>query len=194
MMLKIVVYRGRKILPKLDKVFFLIIILGVIGGCSFFFSAPSRYQTAKDKYYSITFHHESWKKQNDKQSDYSFIFVPSDSHLMEKAGQTLMSKSYCHEYQDQPLENLALKITSHFKNFTIYHQQTFYFNEREAFHLNGSGTLDGIKVKINLVNTRRNDCYYDFLFIQPNEINERDEIEIAIPHIFNLFLSSVKFQ
>lgn len=181
----------KKLLPFF--IFFGIMCLGS-SSCSFFFSSKDRYQSAKNKYYTITFRHQNWKQQDDPNSDFSFLYRSQSSNASQARGQLLVAKSYCQEFQDASLEELATKILKSFKDFKINKQQYFTFQKREAFRLTGQGYIDGVKVSISLVNTRRNFCYYDFIFIDPSENEEKTIIlKNENQNMFNDFLSSVKF-
>jgi hypothetical protein len=59
---------------------------------------------------------------------------------------------------------------------------------REAYRLDGKGKVDGVPVGLQLLNTRRNNCYFDFVSIVPEKLIDSDV------ELFDRFLKSVEFQ
>lgn len=136
-------------------------------------------KTAKGSRYQVSFNKPEWKFKKDKRSDYVY------ENLSD--GRILLSNSFCEEFQEQSLENLARKTFKSVKNFKANKSHYSAFNDREAYRISGTGLVDGVKVTLRLLNTRRNNCYFDFLSISP-EGTDKDET------IFNEFLKSVEFK
>lgn len=136
--------------------------------------------SAKGKQYEIRFKEAGWKLlTNDERSDY--VFENND-------GRILLSNSFCGEFQDQELEYLANKT---FKSVgTFESEKAFYttLHDREAFRLQGKGKVDGVPVGLQILNTRRNNCYFDFVSILPEKFQGSD------PALFDRFLSAVEFK
>lgn len=156
-----------------------ILLLLFISSCSIFMSGKEAPKTAKGSRYKVTFDDPEWKFKKDKMSDYVF------ENLSD--GRILLSNSFCEEFQDESLEYLAGKTFKGVKNFRENKKDYTTFHDREAYRISGSGLVDGVVVTLRLLNTRRNNCYFDFLSISP-EGTEKDET------IFNEFLKSVEFK
>lgn len=156
----------------------ILFVLLFFTSCSFFIKGSEAPKSAKTTYYVVDFSGSGWTESKDKRSD--FIFEHSD-------GRILLSNSFCDEFQEGPLEQLAHKT---FKSLTDFHATSgdyTTFHNREAYMLSGSGMVDGVKVNLRLLNTRRNNCYFDFVSINPhlNISNEAD---------FQGFLKAVVFK
>jgi hypothetical protein len=158
------------------KLCFLLLLLS---SCSFFISGKEAPKTAKGSLYSISYSLPYWEYKKDKRSDY--VFENS------KDGRVLLSNSFCEEFQEDSLEHLALKTFNTIKNFKTKSSEYTTFQHREAYRVEGSGLVDGVKVNLKILNTRRDNCYYDFLSIIPDKSKEEDDA-------FNVFLSTVAFR
>jgi hypothetical protein len=154
-------------------------ILLLISGCSLLFGDKDRPRTAKNTYYNISFHSSDWLEKKDQRSDYIFI--------NSKDGRILLSNSFCDEFQELPLDQLAQKSFRTIKDFQTNSSDYTTYHHREAYRLQGSGLVDGVKVNLYLLNTRRDNCYFDFLAISPLETSSSKEI-------FEAFLDSVEFK
>ena len=119
-----------------------------------------------------------WEQKKDKRSDYVFS---------NKDGRILLSNSFCEEFQEQSLNRLAQKTFNNIKDFQEITGRFTSFYDREAYRLEGRGFVDGVKVNLRLLNTRRNNCYFDFLAISPE--GTRDEEDA-----FEKFLKAVVFK
>lgn len=149
----------------------------LLSSCSMFFGSETP-KSAKDDQYKIKFKANNWKQQKDKRSDYVFE--------NEKDGRIILSNSFCEEFQEQPLDRLALKTFRTIDNFQANKKDYTTFHNREAYKVNGTGEVDGVKVNLKLLNTRRNNCYFDFLAIDPKSSQADDS--------FEAFLNSVEFK
>lgn len=136
-------------------------------------------KSAKGSLYTIPFSSPGWVYKKDKRSDYIFE--------NDKDGRILLSNSFCEEFQDQPLEQLATKTFKTMKNFKVKGQKYTTFQDREAYLMEGTGIVDGVNVNLRLLNTRRNNCYFDFLAISPEGTDSTDSV-------FYDFLKSVVFK
>lgn len=136
--------------------------------------------SAKGKEYKINFSEEGWKKlEKDERSDY--VFEHSD-------GRILLSNSFCGEFQDQPLDNLANKTFKAVGSFKSDKGEWTTLQNREAYRLEGKGKVDGVLTGLQILNTRRNNCYFDFVSITPEKsLKDRGSL-------FDRFLSSVEFK
>lgn len=155
-----------------------LIFLFSLYGCSFFISDKAP-KTGKGSEYTIEFQKNDWKSKKDNRSDYVF------ENLND--GRILLSNSFCDEFQEQPLENLALKGLSGVKDVVVLQNKYVTFKNREAFHIQASGLVDGVKVFLHLLNTRRDNCYFDFMEISPFLGRKNDSS-------FQEFLDSVVFK
>lgn len=135
--------------------------------------------SAKDKSYQVKFNSPQWEVQsNDKRSDYVF---------QNKDGSILLSNSFCGEFQDEPLDRLAVKTFKGVSGFTSGEASWLTYRDREAYRLEGKGKVDGVSVGLRVLNTRRDNCYFDFISISPagSEVSKE---------VFDGFLSSVVFK
>ena len=152
------------------------LFLFILSSCSLFFGDEAP-KSAKDKDYSLSYSSPEWVQKKDERSDYVFE---------HKDGRIFLSNSFCEEFQDQPLDRLALKTFRAVDKFKATSQNYTTFNNREAYRVNGTGEVDGVKVVLKLLNTRRNNCYFDFLAIDP--------AKAADEKAFEAFLNSVEFK
>lgn len=136
-------------------------------------------KTAKTTRYTISFNSADWLPEKETRSDYVFENT--------KDGRILLSNSFCDEFQEQPLDQLAKKTFKTISNFKSTETGYTTFQDREAYRITGTGLVDGVKVNLRLLNTRRDNCYFDFLAISP-EGTRSDDIE------FQKFLRSVVFK
>jgi hypothetical protein len=155
-----------------------ICLLLILSSCSLSLTGKDVPKSAKDSHYSIEYTLPGWEHKKDKRSDYVFN---------NKDGRILLSNSFCEEFQEQPLDRLALKTFNNITNFKETTGRFTAFNDREAYRLEGIGQVDGVKVNLRLLNTRRNNCYFDFLSISPD--GSKDE-----ENAFENFLNAVEFK
>jgi hypothetical protein len=157
----------------------LFFVLVFLSGCTLFMSGKDSPKTAKGKYYSVHFGQPYWVFKKDERSDY--VFENSQD------GRILLSNSFCEEYQDQPLDVLASKTFKTIKSFRVKESRYTTFRDREAYRVQGSGLVDGVSVNLTLLNTRRDNCYFDFLAITPSKAMDQKPI-------FDDFLKTVVFR
>lgn len=136
-------------------------------------------KSAKGSSYSLSYKAQGWVQKSDERSDY--VFENED-------GRILLSNSFCDDFQEQPLEKLAHKTFRTVGEFKPNKGDYTTFNKREAYRLAGKGTVDGVKVVLRLLNTRRNNCYYDFVSITPEAKSQEADPD------FETFLGSVEFK
>ena len=149
--------------------------------CSFMFGIKPP-EGAKNSGYTVNFKASNWVevKVKDQRSDYVFE--------NKKDGRILLSNSFCKEFQDQPLDLLAINTFNTVDDLKIEKKEFKTFHEREAYQIAGKGAVDGVEVAITLLNTRRNNCYFDFVSITPQKQNPNKESD------FEDFLKSVEFK
>lgn len=155
------------------------ITLLFLSGCSFFIKGSEAPKTAKGTQYSILFAKADWVLEKDKRSDYIYKNI--------KDGRILLSNSFCEEFQEQPLEQLANKTFKTVTDFKSSVHEYTTFHNREAYRLEGAGLVDGVRVNLRLLNTRRNNCYFDFVSINPELSHINDSS-------FQDFLKAVDFE
>jgi hypothetical protein len=157
----------------------LLISLIFLSSCSLFVGSKDAPTTAKGTYYTINFKEDNWVSTNEKRSDYIFENT--------KDGRILLSNSFCDEFQEQPLDLLATKTFKTVNQFKVQLSEYTIFKKREAYRLEGTGMVDGVKVNLHLLNTRRNNCYFDFVAITPEKSTEQNSS-------FDEFLKAVDFE
>lgn len=154
-------------------------VIFLLTGCSLFMSGPDQPRTAKNTRYTIHFKNSEWFEKNDDKSDYIFE--------NRKDARIFLSNSFCDEFQEQSLDKLAKKIFKNIQNFKMTQSQFITFKGREAFKAEGHGLVDGVRVNLILMNTRRDNCYFDFLSITPSK-------SLTESRSFEDFLNSVEFK
>lgn len=152
-------------------------LLFLLTSCSLFFGSDSP-KSAKGSGYEVDFGDKDWVLSKDERSDYVFE--------NKTDGRILLSNSFCGEFQDDPLDQLALKTFRTINKFEAKAKDYATFQNREAYRVSGTGEVDGVKVNLKLLNTRRNNCYFDFLSIDPMSATKDDA--------FERFLSAVSFR
>lgn len=153
------------------------VLLLLLTSCSIFFGSDTP-KSAKGSEYNLNFDQQNWEMKKDERSDYVYT--------NKNDGRILLSNSFCEEFQDDPLDQLALKTFRTINNFKASKKDYTTFNNREAYRVSGTGEVDGVKVNLNLLNTRRNNCYFDFLSIDPMSATK--------DNAFDKFLGSVEFK
>jgi hypothetical protein len=161
------------------KLCLLLISLLSLSSCSIFFRGQDGPKTAKGSSYTITYNQPDWVYKKNERSDYIYENM--------KDGRILLSNSFCEEFQEQPLDQLANKTFKTVKHFKSNISKYTTFQDREAYHLEGMGQVDGVKVTLRLLNTRRNNCYFDFVAIIPEKVSDADAA-------FDKFLKTVVFR
>ncbi len=131
-------------------------LIFLLTSCSFFSSTPQS-QSAKDSY-TLPSPPKSWKANHTQQADYVF-YGPK--------GSSLLIQSFCKEFQSPTLKNLAHGTFNSLDRAKITEQVEFNLQDRKALRSQGEAFLDGVKIHLTLVNTKRNNCYYDFLEVLP---------------------------
>ncbi len=157
-----------------------IFFLLFLSSCSLFFGGSNAPKTAKNSHYTIDFKSDDWVVRKDNRSDYIWE--------NKKNGRILLSNSFCDEFQEQGLDELAKKTVRTMSKFDSHKGAFTTFHDREAYRLEGDGTVDGVKVGLSLLNTRRNNCYFDFVSIAPLSNPESND------SAFDKFLGSVVFK
>ncbi len=156
-----------------------ILSLLLLTSCSLSFG-PEQPASAKNKMYKVRFNESEWIQKKDERSDYVWE--------NNSDGRILLSNSFCEEFQDQPLDKLATKTFNTIDELSIKKQDYTTFNNREAYRIEGKGSVDGVPVGLRLLNTRRNNCYFDFVAITPLK-SAKDDLSD-----FEKFLDSVEFR
>jgi hypothetical protein len=156
-----------------------LLLFALISSCSFIDDDKDN-SSAKNIHYKVTFQVEGWQLLKDGQSDYAW--------MNKDDGRVLISNSFCNEYQNQSLNNLALKTINSLSDGKLTQEKKITFHEREALEVEGEGKVDGVGVHLKLLNTRRNNCYFDFIAITPISVGTKGSED------FKIFLQSVEFK
>lgn len=144
------------------------------------FGGPQGPISAKGNQYAINFKSQEWSAKKDERSDYVFE--------NNKDGRILLSNSFCDEFQEKGLDVLARKTFNTVDGFEVREERFLTFHNREAYRLEGTGKVDGVEVLMKIQNTRRNNCYFDFVSIIPKSAGQTSDPE------FEQFLGSVDFK
>lgn len=133
-----------------------IAILLILSSCSFFL--PSTKTKNAKASYQMKFVPNGWSEHKTDRADYYF----QGPH-----GASLIAQSFCNEFQNDDLKKLAANTFRSLDSSIIKQQKSFTLKNREALETRGEASMDGVKVNLALINTRRNNCYYDFFEILP---------------------------
>jgi hypothetical protein len=155
-----------------------IVFITLLSGCSLVWKDKAL-ETAKGSQYRLNFSSPGWVQKENNRSDY-VLENRHDARIM-------LSNSFCEEFQEQPLDVLATKTFRTVSDFQVNKQEYTTFKGREAFRTEGIGKVDGVAVELRLLNTRRNNCYFDFFAITPLTSNRSSSD-------FEAFLDSVEFR
>lgn len=129
--------------------------------------------------YKINFIHDNWQEIPPEDSDRAF--------LNNTNGNIILANSFCDKYQETSLPTLAKRALTDISKQNILEEKHFTFKERDAYLVYMQGRIDGVAMYLQLVNYRRDNCYYDFLYISQYQIKSNHE------KIFNIFLDSIEF-
>ena len=154
-------------------------LLFIISGCSLSMG-PDQPKSAKGDEYKVHFNSPNWTLKTEDRSDYVWV--------NKLDGRILLSNSFCEEFQDQPLDTLATKTFNTVDELKVEKKDFTTFKNREAYRIEGRGKVDGVPVGLILLNTRRSNCYFDFVSITP--LDSAHEVQID----FDKFLDSVEFK
>jgi hypothetical protein len=154
-------------------------LLILLTSCSVFIKDKTP-ETAKGSQYTVKFASVDWLLKKDDRSDYVFE--------NQKDGRILLSNSFCKEFQDEPLDELAKKTFRSLADYKKINSLFKPFQHREAYFLEGRGNVDGVLVDLRLLNTRRNNCYFDFVGISPVATSPQVNTD------FEAFINSVEFK
>jgi hypothetical protein len=155
-------------------------LLLLLTGCSIISFGNKAPPSAKDVRYQVKFRLAEWSAVEEKRSDYVFE--------NKEDGRILLSNSFCEEFQEQSLEDLAAKTFRAVDGYKKGKGSYTTFHNREAFRSEGSGVVDGVKVYLQMLNTRRNNCYFDFVSITPENASRAED------QAFQHFLDTVEFK
>jgi hypothetical protein len=167
-------YNKLKIPMKNGRLMHSVVLFFLITACSFF-TASDKSISAKDSYILSPLA-PSWRQEASLKADYLFS---------GPAGASLIVQSFCHEFQSSSLKNLAQETFNSLDQAQVTKQNEFILQGRSALRTQGIGQLDGVKVHLTLINTKRNNCYYDFLEILPHA---------QTASIINELLAGITFQ
>ncbi len=156
-----------------------LLLFALISSCSFIDNDKDN-NSAKNIHYKVTFELKGWQPLKDGQSDYAW--------MNQDDGRVLISNSFCNEYQNQSLNNLALKTINSLSEGKLMRERIVTFYDREALEVEGQGKVDGVGVHLKMLNTRRHNCYFDFIAITPIAVGTKG------PEDFKIFLQSVEFK
>ena len=137
--------------------------------------------SAKGDIYQLHFQRSGWSVRQDKRADYVW------SH---HDGRVLLANSFCDQFQSGSLEDYAIKTARSVEQLEILDKKITHFRSREAFMLKARGKVDGVEVNLTLLNSRRNNCYFDFVSIIPGTTPAQPSFEKD----FDYFLESVEFR
>ena len=138
-----------------------LLLILLLVGCSWLVPSPKKPKSAKDSQYKLQYKGSDWSAIKQDQSDYVF---------QHQNGTTIIINSFCGEFQNDPLKQMAEKTFNGLDNIKNIQEKSMTVSNREAYSMQADGGLDGVTVNIKIINMRRNNCYFDFVRITPSGI------------------------
>lgn len=151
-----------------------VLFLFLFTSCAQLFTADKAVK-AKDTY-TVPALPPQWKSRSPQDGDYM---------LTGPLGASLFIQSFCGEFQGESLPILARKTFKSLDQSKILEQKEFILSGRSALKSSGEALVDGVRIRLHLINTKRNNCYYDFLEILPMPQS---------PSMMDQFIRAVKFK
>lgn len=85
-------------------------------------------------------------------------------------GATIVTDALCGpKFQDAPLSRLARDLFYRLKDKRMGDERPLTLDGRSALRLQGSGALDGVPIKMDVVVMKKDFCLYDFVYFAPPE-------------------------
>lgn len=105
-----------------------------------------------------------------------------------KTGNTIAIISECSQTKDPELITLESESMEALSSAKILSSKTMAFNEREALRSMGEGNIDGVPVKIDVVNFKKSNCMYALTYFGKSTGFANDQTE------FENFIKGFKAQ
>lgn len=91
-------------------------------------------------------------------------------HENDAMGATIVTDALCGpKFQDAPLSRLARDLFDRLENKRLGEEKDFTLDGRRALRLQGSGALDGVPIRMDVVVMKKDFCLYDFVYFAPPE-------------------------
>lgn len=104
----------------------------------------------------------SWQKKSYKKS--VITFVNTENHA------SISTQSFCSQsYSDVALKYLMKDLFIGLENSHTLRKESFILDGREALKWIQEGLLDGVKVRIDAVSVKKNNCLIDFYLVSPEK-------------------------
>lgn len=140
-------------LRRTHLIFIFVQIVLFAGACSFQEPAPK----AK---YSIPTDFPNWKVEQLDPYDY----------LFSRDQKSLMIKSRCDRHESHDLKGLRRDILSGLETPEIIEETEITMSDRKALKSTVKAKVDGVPVKLTMINFQKDFCQFDFISIDANEI------------------------
>ncbi|MCC6276723.1 MAG: hypothetical protein IT289_02265 [Oligoflexia bacterium] len=110
-------------------------------------------------------------KFNPPSSPFKKVSVSSADHVFqsEKTGSTIAVNSLCQKYVDVKLTHLRDNILAGVEQLKTESETDITYNDREGKRVVALGTMDVIKVKVDLLIFKKNNCTFDLTYISRPE-------------------------
>ena len=124
--------------------------------------------------------------ERDIQTNPSIQFIEKIASTLKVPVNSLLFEQSDEEVLDPEWKQLVIEAM----NSGIEKEQFIAYNNREALRSDAAGQLDGVKVKVNLLNVKKNFCSYTISMVSLQE-KEKDNNSVQV---FENFLKGFKIQ
>lgn len=86
----------------------------------------------------------------------------------DEMGGTIVTDALCgRKFPDAPLSRLAGDLFYNLTEKKFETEKSFILDGRSALRLEGSGSLDGVSIRMDVVVLKKDFCLYDFVYFAP---------------------------
>lgn len=135
-----------------------------ICSCSAFIPGP---EGSPNKTYKVNFNNSDWSAIGPDSSDHAFVSTKTKS--------TIVAQSFCKKFQTASLETLSSTIFNGIDDLVVIEKNDLSIASREALRTLAHGTIDGVKVFLNLVSVQKDLCLFDFVLISTSLDNMKKD-------------------
>jgi hypothetical protein len=160
----------------LGRVFAILVFTMIATSCALLGGSDDQEMKSKDFKFSSPA--SPYKKVSISSADYVY--------QSEKTGSTIAINSLCQKYSDVKLDNLKSNILVGVDNLKVDQERTVTFNDREGKRTIAYGSTDGVRIRVDILIFKKNNCTFDLAFIS------RPDLYMTEAKIFEDFLVGFK--
>ncbi len=161
--------------PRMGPIFLLASILSIFPSCALLF--PDR-TAPKSASYTVKHPSDPWKKLSVGENPSSVDAMKADLAFENtETGAVISLNSICRKYNDGTLETLTLNLVRGIEQRVTIQQNKIKLKDSDALDSLFEGIVDGVKVRINTIVTIKNQCTFDFIYVEvpkDGKINTKD--------------------